>query len=159
MRILIAALTLSLATLTHADGIYKWEDENGVIHYGSQPPKKQQVEVVKKPKSKRYKQWQEEQNALIAKQQLATDASAEDKPQPADTAQPEQEQQQEQPDNTKAELAARAQRCRSAQQRLQELESHARVREVSADGSYRVLPEEERQQRIQQARRVLKTNC
>lgn len=157
MRTLIAALTLILATLAHADGIYKWEDENGVIHYGSQPPTKQQVEVVKKPKSDRYKQWQEEQNALMAQQQMAAGANAKENPEPVQAAETEQEAQQ--PDTTEAELAARAQRCRSAQQRLQELETHARVREVTADGSYRVLPEEERQQRIERTRQVLQTNC
>lgn len=162
MRTLMATLTLSLGLMAaaQADGIYKWVDEDGVVHFGSQPPQEKQVEVVKAPKSQRYRQWQDEQQALQAKQQLTT-AAKPDEGQPAaaptQAARENAEEQQEQLD--KAEMAARAQRCQSAQQRLQELVSHARVREVDASGGYRVLPEEERQQRIQQTREILQNNC
>ncbi|WP_043320880.1 DUF4124 domain-containing protein [Microbulbifer sp. HZ11] len=161
MRILIATLTFSLGLMAsaHADGIYKWVDENGVLHFGSQPPKKEQVEVVKAPKSERYRQWQTEQQALVADQQLATAAKPDEAMAEAAPAQASQDAQREQQRLNEAEVAARAQRCQSAQQRLQELNSHARVREVDANGNYRVLPEEERQQRIQQTRQVLQNNC
>ncbi|MBB5210901.1 DUF4124 domain-containing protein [Microbulbifer hydrolyticus] len=158
MRTIVTMLSLSLSLLAAsalADGIYKWVDENGVVHFGSQPPQKEQVEVVKAPKSERYKKWHEEQQALVAQKKMATAAEAQSNKASAEGA--PQGQQDNRP--SEAEMAARAQRCRSAQQRLQELESHARVREVDASGSYRVLPEEERQQRIQQTRQILQSNC
>ncbi|WP_226704100.1 DUF4124 domain-containing protein [Microbulbifer elongatus] len=154
------ALSLSLLAATaQADGIYKWVDENDVVHYGSQPPQKEQVEVVKAPKSARFRQWQEEQQALTAKRKMETAADAD---QPSTQASPTTPNSKKESANTQpseAEMAARAQRCRSAQQRLQELQSHARVREVDANGNYRVLPEEERQQRIQRTRQIMQTNC
>ncbi|AQQ68683.1 DUF4124 domain-containing protein [Microbulbifer agarilyticus] len=160
MRTLLVSLSLSLGLMAaaHADGIYKWVDENGVVHFGSQPPQKGQVEVVKAPKSERFRQWQNEQQTLQANRQLATEAKPEETPAtaPAQTAQADQEQ-QEQLDQ--AEMAARAQRCQSAQRRLQELEARSRVREVDASGNYRVLGEDERQQRIQQTREILLNNC
>jgi len=161
MRTIVTTLSLSLSLLAatvQADGIYKWVDEDGVVHFGSQPPQKEQVEVVKAPKSERYKRWQEEQQALLTQKKMATAAKTEND---AASTQPEPQATRESADDrtAEAEMAARAQRCRSAQQRLQELESHARVREVDASGSYRVLPEEERQQRIQQTREILQTNC
>lgn len=164
MRYFIAPLILGmgLAASVQADGIYKWVDENGVVHFGSQPPKQEQVEVVKAPKSDRLKQWQQEQNALVAQRKLATAAEAKDNENPANTSEtrPQTEDQQDrQADTSAAEKAARAQRCRSAQQRLQELQARSRVREVDANGNYRVLPEEERQQRIQQTRDLLQNNC
>ncbi|WP_226666275.1 DUF4124 domain-containing protein [Microbulbifer aggregans] len=156
MRILFATLILGLglAASTHADGIYRWVDENGVVHFGSQPPKAKQVEVIKEPKSARYKQWQQAQDALVEQKQVSTDSQVEKAPAPA--AKSEEQQQSEQ---NRAELAAQAQRCASAQQRLQELHSHPRIREVDANGNYRMLPEEERQQRIQQAKQVIQDNC
>ncbi|WP_078084483.1 DUF4124 domain-containing protein [Microbulbifer mangrovi] len=165
MRTVIATLSLSLGLLAataHADGIYKWVDEDGVVHFTSQPPQKEQVEVVKAPRSERYKKWQDEQQALVAQRKVSTAGK------PAEESSPEAPQQStrdnakkdaEKAATEKAEMAARAQRCRSAQQRLQELESHARVREVDANGGYRVLPEEEKQQRIQQTRQILQNNC
>ncbi|GAB2525949.1 DUF4124 domain-containing protein [Microbulbifer agarilyticus] len=160
MRTLLVSLSLFLGLMAtaHADGIYKWVDENGVVHFGSQPPQNGQVEVVKAPKSERYRQWQNEQQTLQANSQLTTEAKPEETPAtaPAQTAQTDQGQ-QEQLDQ--AEMAARAQRCQSAQRRLQELEARSRVREVDASGNYRVLGEEERQQRIQQTREILLNNC
>jgi len=156
MRIAVAILLSSLAICAQADGIFKWKDENGVVHFGSQPPQEQQVEVVKKPKSERYKQWE-------AKQQAEADAKAGGKS-AQDTAQkPAKDAAEQAPQQdralSKAEQAVRAQRCRMAQSNLQELSSHARVREIGSDGKMRVLPEEERQSRISQAQQNIQTNC
>ena len=153
-RLAILALTFALPTLTFADGIYKWVDEDGVVHFGSQPPQEKRVEVVKAPKSDRYKQWKQEQNALVAERKMETAGKAEESPEPART--PAEDKSAE---TNKAEMAARAQRCESAQRRLQELQSHARVRELDASGNFRVLAEEERQQRIQQTQQLLQTSC
>ncbi|QKX17368.1 DUF4124 domain-containing protein [Microbulbifer sp. YPW1] len=165
MRTVIATLFLSLglmAATAQADGIYKWVDEDGVVHFTSQPPQKKQVEVVKAPRSERYKKWQEEQQALVAQRKMSTAGKPNEEASsvaPQQSSRDDAEKKAENVATEKAEMAARAQRCRSAQQRLQELESHARVREVDASGGYRVLPEEERQQRIQQTRQILQNNC
>lgn len=165
MRSVIAPLVLGigLAATVQADGIYKWVDENGVVHFGSQPPKQEQVEVVKAPKSDRFKQWQQEQNALVAERKLATAAESGDGENPASIPESQPQTKAEQPatqaDTSAAEMAARAERCRSAQARLQELQSRPRVREVDANGNYRVLAEEERQQRIRQTKDLLQNDC
>ncbi|WP_323847394.1 DUF4124 domain-containing protein [Microbulbifer magnicolonia] len=156
MRIALAILISSLAFAAQADGIFKWVDENGVVHFGSQPPQKKEVEVVKKPKSERYKQWQAEQQALNAEQAADAPTSTEK----SVASQPEAHQEPAQEEAlTKAEQAVRAQRCRMAQTNLQELTTHSRVREVGPDGKMRVLPEEERQQRIALARQTIQDNC
>lgn len=157
MRIVFAILISALALAAQADGIYKWTDENGVVHFGAQPPQeKDDVEVVKKPKSKRYKQWAAEQAALKAKAESANKAG--EATGNESEAEPEQQPQQEQA-LTKAQQAVRAQRCRQAQGNLQELTTHSRVREIGADGKMRVLPEEERQQRITQMQQIIRDNC
>ena len=165
MRTVLATLSLSLGLLAaaaQADGIYKWVDEDGVVHFTSQPPQKEQVEVVKAPRSERYKQWQQEQQSLVAQRQMNTAGQPAEEAASNETAATPQKSERENAEaaaTKKAEMAARAQRCRSAQQRLQELQSHARVREVDANGGYRVLPEEERQERIQQTQQILQNNC
>lgn len=159
MRIapLLSGLALTLAALTaQADGIYKWTDENGVTHFGSQPPQKEEVEVVKKPKSERMKQWQAQQQALKA-EKAAEEPTSEERSTAAAPQAP-QEPKQEQA-LTKAQQAVRAQRCRMAQGNLQELTTHNRVRELGPDGKMRVLGEEERQQRIRQSRQTIESNC
>lgn len=156
MRIapLVSGLALALVALTaQADGIYKWTDENGVTHFGSQPPQKEEVEVVKKPKSERMKQWQTQQLALEAGKE-AEEPTSEERNAAAAPQEPEQEQAL-----TKAQQAVRAQRCRMAQSNLQELTTHSRVRELGPDGKMRVLGEEERQQRITRARETIENNC
>lgn len=160
MRIALAALIIGLAMAAQADGIYKWEDENGVVHFGSQPPpQKEQVEVVKKPKSARYKQWESEQQALLAQQRAKEQkAEAEKQPQAKAESKPQPEPQEE-AGPSPAELTVRAQRCQRARGNLQELTTHSRVREMGADGNLRVLGEEERQERIAQAQRLIRENC
>lgn len=162
MRIALAIFISALALTAQADGIYKWTDENGVVHFGSQPPQAKQqeeddVEVVRKPKSKRYKQWQAEQEALKAEKQAA-DGNREEETAEDEPADPEQQPQQNEAPS-QAEQAVRAQRCRMARENLQELTTHSRVREVGADGQMRVLPEEERQQRIAQMQQTIRDNC
>lgn len=156
MRIAVAILLSTLAVFAQADGIYKWKDENGVVHFGSQPPQKEQVEVIKKPKSDRYKLWQAQQQATQA-QDAASDSATAKK---AAVKEPAAKQEPEQPAAlTKAQQAVRAQRCRMAQSNLQELTTHARVREIGTDGKMRVLPEEEHQARIARAQQTIQDNC
>ncbi|SHG20854.1 protein of unknown function [Microbulbifer donghaiensis] len=156
MRIALAILISILAISAHADGIYKWVDENGVVHFGAQPPKKEGVEVVRKPKSERYKQWQAEQQAMKA--ETTEDAATSVERSVAAKPEPQQDPQQAEA-LTKAQQAVRAQRCRMAQTNLKELTTHSRVREIGQDGKMRVLPEEERQQRIADAQQTIQENC
>lgn len=158
MRFALVILISTLALTAQADGIYKWVDEDGVVHFGAQPPKEKEVEVVRKPKSDRYKQWQSEQQALaVAKQEETAEGDAAAEAQSGIREPAGQDDQAQQ--LTKAQQAVQAQRCRMAQSNLKELQTHSRVREVGADGKIRVLPEEERQQRIANAQRTIQENC
>lgn len=150
--------TLTLALAAQADGIYRWVDENGVVHFGSQPPQSEkQVEVVRKPKSERYRQWESEQMATQASVEGEAEAAEKAADNPAEAAPNNQDAEVKQ--LTKAEMAVRAQRCRLARTNLESLTSHNRVREIGTDGKQRVLPEEERQARIARARSIIAENC
>ncbi|WHI50707.1 DUF4124 domain-containing protein [Microbulbifer sp. MLAF003] len=157
MRIALAMLISSLALTAQASGIYKWVDENGVVHFGEQPPSSTEVEVIKKPKSERYKQWEAEQQATrAAKEAKTTKPAIETQPQGQPTPQQPSEVDEQ---VARAQAAARAQRCQNSQDNLKALTSHARVREVDENGNHRVLGEDERQQRINQEQKSIRENC
>ncbi|MFS1524763.1 DUF4124 domain-containing protein [Microbulbifer sp. 2304DJ12-6] len=159
MRIALAILFASLALVAQANGIYKWVDENGVVHFGEQPPNDGDVEVIKKPKSERYKQWEAEQQSALAAEESKNPAPkppAEKKP--AGQPEPRQPAQMEK-EIARAEAAARAQRCQASRKTLKTLNSHARVREMDESGNLRMLGEDERQQRITQEQQSIRKNC
>ncbi|MDP5210270.1 DUF4124 domain-containing protein [Microbulbifer sp. 2205BS26-8] len=158
MRIALAILFSSLALTAQANGIYKWVDENGVVHFGEQPPNNADVEVIKKPKSERYKQWEAgQQSALAAEEPKALTPKHTTEKKPA--GQPERQSVQVEKEIARAEAAARAQRCQASRKTLKTLTSHARVREMDESGNLRMLGEDERQQRIAQEQQSIRKNC
>ncbi|AWF79882.1 DUF4124 domain-containing protein [Microbulbifer sp. A4B17] len=155
MRILLSLLIAVTATTVHASGIYKWVDEDGVVHFGEQPPGNAQVDVIKKPKSERYKKWEAEQEALSSQKPV-------EQPKPAPAKQPEKQpdlHQQEQQKTAQLEAALRARRCESARKSLNSLNAHSRISEVDQNGNHRRLSEDERQQRISTAQQRILNNC
>ncbi|WHI48784.1 DUF4124 domain-containing protein [Microbulbifer sp. JMSA004] len=155
MRILLALLIAVTAITAQADGIYKWVDENGVVHFGEQPPENTQVDVIKKPRSERYKKWEAEQKAASPREPAELSKRTVAK-------QPEKQpdvRQQEQEKVTQMQAALRARRCESARKSLNSLTANSRVREVDQNGNYRRLGEDERQQRIATAQQRIRDNC
>ncbi|MCO1335393.1 DUF4124 domain-containing protein [Microbulbifer sp. OS29] len=156
MRILLALLIAATTVTAQADGIYRWVDENGVVHFGEQPPREAQVEVVKKPKSERYKKWQEEQGSLPSQDRQQV--------KPLVTQKPEQEnqpelRQKELEQVAKAEVATRAKLCKAHQKDLSTLTTNTRIQAVDENGNRRKLGEDERQERIAKAREQIRENC
>jgi len=61
---------------------------------------------------------------------------------------------------TKAQQqAAREQNCQLAKQRLSQLENHPRIRYKAADGSVRVMSEEEKQAKLMETRKMMDEMC
>jgi hypothetical protein len=46
---LLALFFMAMATLAHADGVYKWVDENGHAHYSDKPPKQGEHTQLRAP--------------------------------------------------------------------------------------------------------------
>ncbi|WP_444883731.1 DUF4124 domain-containing protein [Microbulbifer sp. PSTR4-B] len=159
MRIALAMLFSGLALAAQANGIYKWVDENGVVHFGEQPPSSTEVEVIKKPKSERYKQWEAEQQAAIAAEK-AKQVAAKPTPERKNTTKQEAQGPSKVDEQVaRAQAAARAQRCESSQKNLKALTTHARVREIDEQGNHRMLGEDERQERITKEKQSIRDNC
>lgn len=139
--ILTSSLLLALSATAMASQVYKWVDAQGVTHFGAQPPQGQQSTTINTATPP---PMPVEQKAAPTFQSIAD---------------PEQAAIDEQ---VKREIAAkeveRKKHCESVRTNLAQLENNPRVR-VEEAGEVRRLTEEERQQRIAEAKKSITSNC
>ena len=140
---------LSWGTTAHAR-IYKWLDENGQVHYGSQPqPDSQSVEQIKIRKNSTT-------SPRISKEDLAIDAINRQE------AEAERKKQQAlQPEPVKPTIPASEKRrlCKQAREDYSRIMSRGRMREKNSKGEYVYLTETQRQQRLQASKNRQKKYC
>lgn len=132
--------------------VYRWVDENGVVNYTQLKPEGVDAELVSDTGQR-------------------TPAARPARPAPAIPATDQgqtltEEQQQMLSDLQAAEQARQAEiarvreaNCQEARDLLQRLTSRGRIRIAGPDGEERVMPEEERQRRIDEAQRAIVANC
>jgi hypothetical protein len=139
--ILTSSLLLALSASAMASQVYKWVDAQGATHFGAQPPQGQQATTI---------------NTAAPPPKTAKPVAT---PTVESIADPEQAAIDE---KVKLEVATReAERkkyCQSVRTNLAQLENNPRVR-VEVDGEARRLNEEERQQRISEAKQAIAKNC
>lgn len=141
-RIILTSLLLALSASAMASQVYKWVDAQGVTHFGSQPPQGQ---------------------AATSVNTSAPPPKAAEQEQPAPTfesiADPEQAEFDK---KAKQEVAAKQAElkkyCEDVRTNLAQLENNPRIR-TEVDGEMRRLSEEERQQRITEAKTAIAENC
>jgi len=143
-RLLLGAMLVAVSLSTHA-AFYKWVDAKGVTQYSQSPP----------PSG----HYQEMRSALPAGDSNEARQSADTSTPPQDpatvpaAASPLDDQQQAQ------QQAAREKNCQLAKQRLSQLENHPRIRYTAADGSVRVMSEEEKQAKLMETRKMMDEMC
>ena len=125
---------------------YKWVDEDGVTHYSAQPPAAGQGEVIKvksgasSDKESAMKRL-EERRAKLEQDKLS---------------EAEREAQEE---AKRQNQKAMEEQCEQYRKNLTVMTQNPRVKLIGADGEARMLPEEERQQRMEKARKFIEENC
>lgn len=144
---LIIAFTFGAGTSLAAK-YYKWVDENGVTHYSAQPPAAGQGEIIKVKSGPSSDKDQAMKRLEERREKLQQDAER--------RANPEKDLQAE-ADKKNAE--ALKEQCERTRKNLKIMKESARVRELGPDGEGRVLPEEERQQRVKDAQEFINQNC
>ncbi len=132
-RLLSSALCLSLFLFSHSSlsskDFYKWEDENGVVHYSAHPPKD-------KPNTKvRTTNIYGEPVAEKPKKESKTVAKA-----------------------TEEEFPKDPERCAAARKNLKTMKNNARIKVKEGD-SFRFLGPEEVEQQMNTAREIIKQDC
>lgn len=141
---LLAAVILGLLTVPAAATMYKWIDDEGNTHYSQTPPPGRPAETITAPKAPPAPPQRE----TTAEEETAdgegeTGATEESGPSEAERRRVEREN---------------AARCREAREVLQRYETTARIRVPDGDG-LRYLSEEERQQHIRDARKIIQEHC
>ncbi|MCK5001672.1 MAG: DUF4124 domain-containing protein [Gammaproteobacteria bacterium] len=138
--IVTVLMMIMVSPVAIGSGIYKWTDENGKIHYGSAKPSDAdsermniKVDTTKRIKKKKKKAQEETEEA----EELPIEA----------------------PETPKISKKEKARACKDARARLQNIQSHGRLREFDEKGNSVILAEEQRQKRISEAKKRIRENC
>lgn len=147
MRSTYLLLLLMLSTgLTaqpaEANNVYKWEDENGTIHYTAYPPKNRDSEKVKTYKGKPESDKDQANGNIAGKD----GSDSEQSPEAANNQPP-------------VEYEKDPERCSIAKQNLNTLKQHARVRIKEENGDFRYLTRDEHEKRMKKAQQAIKESC
>lgn len=141
----LLGILLILAPLSAHAVFYKWVDENGITQYTQSPPPSGHYQTLSSPAPA---VSTSEQQPAAAPSPRQDSASAPATTPPPDDPQLQAKHQQQ-----------RQQNCRLARQRLTQLENHARIRYTAADGSVRVMGEEEKQAKLVETRKMIQEMC
>lgn len=139
--VLLALFTTLLCAGANATTLYKWFDENGIVHYSERPP----VGVTNFEK-------------------VTRDATPGNSPVEYETETPDSEAQDQEsgdPTGQSAQQAAgdNSARCDNARKNLEALNSFARIRVQEPDGRMRFLSEQEIQERKLEYNAILEDEC
>ena len=140
--ILTTSLLLALSASAMASQVYKWVDAQGVTHFGSQPPQGQSATSIN-TSAPQPKAVEEEQPAPTFESIADPEQAAFDKKAKEEVA---------------AKEAERKKYCEDVRTNLAQLENNPQIR-VEVDGEVRRLGEDERQQRITEAKKAIAENC
>lgn len=141
LMILTGSLLLALSTSAMASQIYKWVDDQGVTHFGAQPPQGQDATSIN------------------------TATPPPRAPSPAPTTPPASDDAQQKAiddqvkDQVAKQEAERKKYCESARTNLAQLENNPRVRIEGDNGELRRIGEDERQQRITELKKSIDETC
>ncbi len=143
MKRLLFLFALLLPIAGAAEPIYKWKDDQGVVHFSTTPPKKQEnTEAIAKPELQKLsndvsQMSEDEENNETAVKKQAVDADEKSLP------------------KTKDELAY----CNTLQGNMSMLKSSPRVRIKNKDGEYEILDDAARQKEITRINKLLNDFC
>ena len=145
-------LALCCLPLLMGASVYRWVDENGVVNYTQLKPEGVPAELVRADTGQRLTETSApapaEQPADPAEQNLTDDQQR----MLADLRAAEAERQRQ-------VAKVRETNCQRGHELLERLTSRGRLRITGEDGEQRVMPEEERQRRIEEAQRAVAVNC
>lgn len=133
LRYVTLALLLASPGLM-ASTVYKWVDEEGVVHYGTRAPTGKEASSF-------------------------TPKTGHSEPVKYDTQNPETEGQNTEEQTQKRVAQPDPERCEAARNNLKALNNFGRIRVRTEDGGTAYLTEEEQQKRIAEAEKVIEEAC
>lgn len=154
-----ALLTLSLLLPVSAAAaeVYKWVDEDGVLHYSAQPPSNQAAATVDTPDSPaRPSPAAAENTDSSASGRKATPEDIAEATRPETQPEPTAQQVADEPELTAEEQVAE---CQQARQVIQQVEPRTRVIVTDSEGESRRLTDSERLSLLEEKRAYIAENC
>jgi hypothetical protein len=151
MTVLVTILVLSATDATAKDEIYRWVDENGVVHFGDRPGGRADVEQIE-IQDNRGGTYQAPSTAVAA------DPGEQQEPQPSYAQQLRDER------ATKRKEAAEEKEiidaaCKQRRQLVAQLEPSTRVMVEYEDGTVVRLDDNERLKTLDEAKAYIAENC
>ena len=149
-KLLLLLLFLSVAVVSFA-AIYKWVDDEGVIHYSETPPsvgKTQEMELEPAPSESEIQQSRDRMEKLLEYQKQSDDLRRES------VEKKSQEKAAEQ-----LEKVERKKRCTRAWQNLHELSMDKAVYSINEKGERVYLDDEMRATQIELNKKIIETDC
>ena len=147
MTIIISILVLSATDAIADDEIYRWVDENGVVHFGNRPDGQAGVEKVDIPESR-----------VNNNQAAAASASGDTSQQPSYAQQRRDERAKIHKEAAEKEQAIAA-GCEQRRQLVAQLEPSTRVMVRLEDGTVTRLDDNERLETLAEAKAYIAENC
>jgi len=151
MTVLIATLVLLATAAPAKDEVYRWVDENGVVHFGDRPDGQAEAELV---------------DIQVSKGSGPATSPAPDSANPGQPSEPGPSLAQQRRDERAAKRleaaereAALAQSCKTARQRVATLEPTPRVIVRHEDGTVDRLDDEKRLELLNEAKAFIAENC
>lgn len=149
-KLLLLVLFLSVAVASFA-AIYKWVDDEGVIHYSETPPsgeKTQEMEMEPGPSENEIQQSRDRMERLLEYQKQSDELRRES------VEKKRQEKAAEQ-----LEKVERKKRCIRAWQNLHELNIDRAVYSINEKGERVYLDDEMRATQIELMKKIIETDC
>lgn len=151
MIIIVAVFTMWAPQSAAQDEVYRWVDENGVVHFGDKAPQQQEAEVISIPES-----------SGVSPQR----SSRPEPGNPADNQEPQPSPAQQARDaraearqERQAEAKVTAANCKMARELISKLEPTPRVIVTHEDGTVTRMDDDERLAKIAEAKAFVAENC
>ena len=153
MRYILVVLGLAcggIATMAHAEEVYKWTDKNGAVHYGEFPPGSGPSKTIQTPTTARPAEDAEAAtgDASLDNQKKALEGMSEERIKKKEAKEKAEKAQQE-----------ATKRCNTAKGRLAIFEEGGRIQEAGPDGKLHVLSDAELKTGTMEARKLVEKFC
>lgn len=122
--------------------IYKWTDAKGQVHFGSQPPANTNAQVMGT------KAISEPVEGEAATQAAAGTPSA-----------PSADKKTTAKASNSSPKTKDPERCSNAKENVEKLNGYARIKVKDEDGNYRILTQEEQQQKLTEFNKAIEESC
>lgn len=165
--ITVLCLVLGAGTAMAAGDYYVWVDENGVTNYSERNPKGYNAQHVTDSTAPGFPEDSVD-NRRPGRPPAPQAPEAQASEAPAATAPTSAPGQDVDPDELAAQQRAafeqeiaetRSKNCELGKRNLAQLQAYARIRVEGEDGNERMLTDEEKQARIDEARQIIRENC